>query len=187
MLLANLRHTEFWPMEPAAVGTVLERMKLERANLLRWQESGHGRRWVDAHQGQWLDDEWFRLLQGLQGSVFWPLEADAVSRALQGYRIEWHNLRLWEQSGEPRRWVESHQGTWEHGDWLALVKALRRSAYWPLDLDAAGGLLGGLKGRFRSLQRWPSLLSDPEREQAGEDRVALLPWPRSRTAIRGAA
>jgi hypothetical protein len=174
ILLANLRHGEFWPMDPAAVGALLEQMKLERANLRRWQESGHGRRWAEARQGQWNHDEWLRLLQGLQGSVFWPLEAAALGRAVEGYRVEWHNLRRWEQSGQPQRWVEAHGGTWGRDDWLGLVQELHRSAYWPLDLHAAGILLEALKGRPRAGDRWPCLLDVRE---AGE-RLALPPWPR---------
>jgi hypothetical protein len=177
ILLANLRHSEFWPMEPAAVGAVLERLKQDRANLRRWQESGHGRRWVEARKGQWDHEDWLQLLRGLQGSVFWPLEANAVGRALEGYRTEWHNLRNWEESGQPRRWVEAHQGTWDHDDWAALVKELRRSACWPLDLNAAGILLEGLRGRSRNLPRWPRLQDGPEREEPIVFKAWLGPAP----------
>jgi hypothetical protein len=30
VLLGNLRHTEFWPMDPSAIGAVLEQLRLER-------------------------------------------------------------------------------------------------------------------------------------------------------------
>lgn len=173
ILLANLRHGEFWPMEPAAVGAVLERLKQERENLRRWQESGHGRRWVEAQHGQWHHDDWQRLLRGLQGSVFWPLEASAVGRLLEGYRLEWHNLRGWEQSGQPQQWVEEHAGGWDQADWLGLVRALHRSAFWPLDLNAAGILLDGIRNRPRVRSPWPRLL-----EGEDEGRAALPPWPR---------
>lgn len=174
ILLANLRHSEFWPMEPDAVGAVLERMKQERANLKRWQESGHGRRWVEARQGQWNHDDWLRLLRGLQGSVFWPMKTAAVGQILEGYRDEWHNLRFWEQSGQPRRWIELHQARWDHGDWLALVQVLRRSDYWPLDLNAAAILLEGLRQRCRVPQCWPMIQEDRESELC----IGLPPWPR---------
>jgi hypothetical protein len=167
ILLANLRHSDYWPMEPDAVGAVLERMKQERANGKRWQESGHGRRWVEARRGQWNHEDWLRLLRGLQGSVFWPLDDAAVGRLMEGYR-------RWEQSGQPGRWVEAQGGAWDHTDWLGLVQELRRFDYWPLDLNAAGILLEGLKGRPRSQEHWPRLLDDRQ----GEDRAALPPWPR---------
>jgi hypothetical protein len=153
---------------------VLERLKQERVNLLRWQESGHGRRWVEARQGQWTHEDWLYLLRGLQGSVFWPLDANAIGALLERYRTEWHNLRLWEESGQPRRWVEAHGGKWDHDDWLGLVEALRRSAFWPLDLNAAGALLEGLRWRSRPLPCWPSLMDGREREDA----IVLRSWPR---------
>ena len=103
MLLANLRHSEFWPLNPDAVGTVLERMKAERVNLRRWQDSEHGRRWVEARQGKWDHGDWLRLMDELRDSDFWPLHPEAVGRALEGYRAKWRALRLRELKENSRR------------------------------------------------------------------------------------
>jgi hypothetical protein len=37
--------------------------------------------------------------------------------------------------------VESHQGHWNHQDWLALLDELRRSPFWPMHPDAVGQVL----------------------------------------------
>src|SRR5205823_1187148 len=64
------------------------------------------------------------------------------------------NLRRWQQSGGPRRWVEAHLGRWGHDDWLALLEALRRSEFWPLDQDAAEQVLRRLTAEWLNLRRW---------------------------------
>jgi hypothetical protein len=46
---------------------------------------------------------------------------------------EAENLTRWIRSGEPERWVAARRGQWNHHDWLALLDALRRSPYWPMD------------------------------------------------------
>jgi len=46
-------------------------------------------------------------------------------------------------------WVEEHRGEWNHGDWLMFVEELKQSEYWPLSLDAAGGILEELKEERR--------------------------------------
>jgi hypothetical protein len=56
------------------------------------------------------------------------------------------NLRRWQESGQPRLWVEAHRGRWDHADWLALLKTLRGSAFWPLDPEAVGRLLEQMRG-----------------------------------------
>src|SRR5262249_31173221 len=64
------------------------------------------------------------------------------------------NLRRWQQSGGPRRWVEARRGRWGHEDWLALLEELRRSPYWPLDPGAAGLALEQARRRWSNLRRW---------------------------------
>ncbi len=55
------------------------------------------------------------------------------------------NLRRWRESGQPRAWVEAHNGRWNHEDWLALLEVLKRSPYWPLHPDAVGATLEDAK------------------------------------------
>jgi hypothetical protein len=54
---------------------------------------------------------------------------------------ELENLRRWRESGQARAWVEAHQGSWNHADWLALLEELKRSPFWPMNADAVGLLL----------------------------------------------
>jgi hypothetical protein len=154
MLLGNLRHTEFWPMDLEQIGAVLEALKREKTNLRRWLDSGQARLWVESHRGRWGHADWLALLEMLRQSELWPVQPEAVGRVLEGLRRQWWNLRLWEDSGQPRHWVEAHGGAWGHDDWLALVDALQQSEFWPLDLAAAGAVLEGLKERYWNLRRW---------------------------------
>jgi hypothetical protein len=64
---------------------------------------------------------------------------------------ETDNLRRWRDSGQPRQWVKSHQGSWNHDDWLALLDELKRSAFWPMLPDAVGSVLEETKNEW--LQR----------------------------------
>lgn len=181
MLLANLRHSEFWPMHPDAVGAALEKIKRERANLRRWQDAEHGRRWVEARQGKWDHGDWLRLMDELRDSDFWPLNPEAVGRSLEGYRAEWRARHLWQlkensrrlwrwqESGWPRSWVRLHQGWWDHEDWLSLLADLERSDYWPLDPEAVGQVLEGLKEEFAPTEN------------------VLLPFPGTTRTARAAA
>jgi hypothetical protein len=153
-LLGNLRHSEFWPLDPDGVGTLLERLREERANLVRLIDSGLPRRWVRDRRGEWCHAEWLILLDSLREAGFWPIHPEALLRVMEGLRAEWQNLRRWEQSGEPRRWVEARGGQWDHDDWLALVRALQRSDLWPLDLEAVGEILERLKARGAKFRRW---------------------------------
>ncbi|HEY7425860.1 MAG TPA: hypothetical protein VH682_16640, partial [Gemmataceae bacterium] len=50
---------------------------------------GEARRWVEARRGQWGHDDWLALLASLRTSAFWPLEPEAVGRALAEVRAEW--------------------------------------------------------------------------------------------------
>jgi hypothetical protein len=51
------------------------------------------------------------------------------------------NLERWKASGEPERWVVSHNYSWNHDDWLSLLEALKKSDYWPMNPDDVGTVL----------------------------------------------
>jgi len=55
------------------------------------------------------------------------------------------NLTRWRQSGEAQRWVQAHNGRWNHQDWLALLETLQRSAYWPMQPEEVGRTLEEIK------------------------------------------
>jgi hypothetical protein len=151
VLLANLRHTEFWPMDLRDVAALLRQLgreKRERDNVRRWVASGRARGWVEARGGWWAREDWLSLLEELRRSEFWPLPAEAARRALEELRAERQNLRRWQGSGQARRWVASHGGTWDHDDWLSLLDELRRSEFWPLDFGAVGQALEAVKAEL---------------------------------------
>lgn len=58
---------------------------------------------------------------------------------LPGREVE--NLRKWRASGQARAWVATHQGQWNHDDWLGLLEELKRSPFWPMHPDAVGQVL----------------------------------------------
>jgi hypothetical protein len=153
-LLDTVRQSEFWPIEPGMVGATLEEYKRRYHNLIRWQFSGHPRRWVEARQGTWDDAEWRSLTAALRESVFWPLDMASVARVLESHQREWWNLRRWRDAGLARRWVEVHGGQWQHDDWLTLLATLRASGYWPIDPAALGQALEEARVEWANLQRW---------------------------------
>src|SRR4051812_351447 len=70
------------------------------------------------------------------------------------------NLRRWQASGDPRRWVEARQGRWVHADWMALLDTLRQSYYWPMHEAEIGRVLE----EARAAKPEPSPVdADPER------------------------
>jgi hypothetical protein len=65
---------------------------------------------------------------------------------LEDHKRAYWNLRHWEESGEPYRWVEAHRGEWTHADWLRLAAKLARHGETELsrrflDLSCAKGIL----------------------------------------------
>jgi hypothetical protein len=140
-LLDALRHSEFWPLEPSAVGRVVEEMRREWWNLRRWRDSGLARRWVEAHQGQWGHGDWLALLASLKSSGFWPGSPAALGQVLEEARDQWHNLRRWQESGQPSHWVLEHAGDWTRDDLDYLLDTLWQSEFWPLDARAVQGVL----------------------------------------------
>jgi hypothetical protein len=164
-LLEELRRSEFWPLDPEAVGRVLQERKLEWWNLHRWRASGLARQWVEARQGQWDWQEWLALQEDLQRSEFWPVDAGALGRVLEEVRAEWRNFRRWQQSGQPRRWLESHRGRWSSEDVGALLDTLKRSEFWPLDPRAVRQALEGLPPPADEPDLNPSRTREPRRQR----------------------
>src|SRR5579884_2398363 len=119
--LETLQQSPYWPLDPEAIGQVLEESRRRWRNLRRWEQSGQARRWVEKHQHGWGHEDWLALLEDLSASPFWPLDLQAVGELLEEIQQEWRNLQRWEQSGEPRRWVEAHQGQWDDKEWKALL------------------------------------------------------------------
>jgi hypothetical protein len=64
---------------------------------------------------------------------------------------EAENLRRWRDSGQPRTWVESRRGQWDHAAWLGLLEELKRSPYWPMPPEEIGKVLEAIKQEW--LQR----------------------------------
>lgn len=187
-LLEQLRGSEFWPMEPDALGATLEAVRIEWQNLRRWRDTGTPRRWVEERQGQWAHADWLALLDSLRRSEYWPLEPTVVARTLADAKLEWWNLHRWRASGLARRWVEERQGQWNHGDWLALLDDLRVRGFWPVDSAAVSRVLEELKGEWWQLRPWlepgqtlrPATLilraSDPPETQTTAPRSATEFW-----------
>ncbi len=144
-LLDELRTGGFWPADLAAVGAVLEEVRAEWANLGRWQASGGPARWVEARHGAWGQDELHALLDSLRASEFWPLEARAVGKVLDDRAKERRNLRRWQESGHPQRWVAARRDGWGHADWVGLLDDLRATEFWPLPIDGVGAVLEAMK------------------------------------------
>jgi hypothetical protein len=130
-------------------------MNLEAQNLRRWEGSGYAQIWVKDHNRQWNDADWRALLEMLKRTEYWPMEADAVGMILERLKIKYparrelkleaQNLLRWEESGSPRKWVEEHHHQWNDEDWQALLKALEDADFWPMEPDAVGMVLEGLK------------------------------------------
>ena len=55
----------------------------ETQNLLRWEQSGLPRKWVDDHRGQWTHLDWLDLLAKLKRTDFWPMEPNAMGKLLE--------------------------------------------------------------------------------------------------------
>jgi hypothetical protein len=133
-------------------------LKLEDLNLRKWQQSGFPQRWVEAHHYRWNDADWRALLKELERSEFWPMVPDAIGMVLEGLKIipiapreltlEDRNLRRWEESGSAENWVKARHGKWDDADWLALLKSLERSVFWPMNQDGIGMLLEWLKRKY---------------------------------------
>jgi hypothetical protein len=153
-LLRALEHSEFWPMDPAAIGALLEELRFLWLNLERWKQSGMPRQWVEARQGAWNHADWLALVQMLQHSEYWPMDLTMVGQTLEALKRSYHALLRWQLSGHPQRWVAARQGQWDDSAWQSLVAALRQSEYWPLDPIAVARVLEGHQREWWNLQRW---------------------------------
>jgi hypothetical protein len=142
------------PLGPASVGQALETLKRQYWALERWKASGAAARWVEEHNGHWEHHDWLGLLAALEQSEYGALVPEAVARVLEQCKRAYWNLRHWESSGEPYRWVEACRGRWNHADWLRLLAGLERSEFWPLSPEAVGGVLERTRRRYVGLERW---------------------------------
>jgi hypothetical protein len=151
LLLAELRRSEFWPLDDFLAELVLEETQAEYWNLWRWRQADQPRRWVEARQGRWTHEDWLGLIEGLRAGGLWPVNLDEVDRILRELNLEWWNLHRWRSSGLARRWVEERQGRWEQEDWLLLLDALRASDFWPVDPEAVRRLVEEIRSEL-----WPA-------------------------------
>jgi hypothetical protein len=94
-LLASIRSSDFWPLDPQAAEDVLRRLTAEWWNLRTWRDSGQPHLWVKARGGQWGHEDWLALLEYLRPSQYWPLAPDAVGQVLEDVKAEWLNSPEW--------------------------------------------------------------------------------------------
>ena len=153
-LLRDLARSPYWPLDPDAVGEVLEELKADWANLRRWEESGAARQWVDAREGRWGPEEWPALREALEQSGLWPVDPEAAEEVVRRLAAEWDNLRRWLGSGAAREWVEAREARWGPDDWQALLDGLRQSGFWPLNLGELARALEDVRRQWWNLRRW---------------------------------
>jgi hypothetical protein len=109
---------------------------------------------VEVRQGQWNHQDWLDLLAELAQTLPGPLVPVQVGLILEEARREWLNLRRWQASGAARRWVEAHGGAWDEEDWLALLRRLAASGFWPLNPEAVKEALERCRQEYINLRRW---------------------------------
>jgi hypothetical protein len=153
-LLHDLAHSPFWPLDPEAVGEVLEEIKGEWANLRRWEESGAPREWLAGRGGRWAPEDWPALREALEWAGCWPADPEGAEAVLRGLASEGENLRRWLESGEARAWVAAREARWGDQDWQALLASLRQSVYWPVNTEAVSQALEVVKREWWNLRRW---------------------------------
>jgi hypothetical protein len=153
-LLAALRRSDYWPLDPDAVGIVLGQMHALWSNLQRWKQSGLPQIWVESRQGVWSHADWLALLDTLRQSPFWPLDPGAVGETLEQFKQRYQNLIRWQFSGHPQRWLEARRGIWDELAWRSLVATLEESEYWPLDLTAVARVMESHQREWWNLRRW---------------------------------
>ena len=98
------------------------------------------------------------------------------------------NLKRWKASGEPKRWVESHNYSWNHSDWLFLLNSLEKSEYWPMKPDEVGAVLEELKQSRRLESDKPMLvmITSEGRPLANENLInRILALPEIQRELKG--
>ena len=61
-------------------------MNTQAQNLLRWEQSGYPREWVEQRHGLWAHSDWEVLLSTLKEGEFWPMEPEAIGILLEKLR-----------------------------------------------------------------------------------------------------
>jgi hypothetical protein len=152
-LLAGL---QCWlgPIDPAALDEALQKLRRIYVDWQRWLNTGAAARWVERRQGEWGHDDWLRLLGEVRSAGFGSLPADLIGLTLEECKRAYWNLRRWEESGEPYRWVEAHRGRWTADDLRRLGASLERSAFAPLDGPSIEAALLRARQRYEALREW---------------------------------
>lgn len=152
-LLAGL---QCWlgPIDPDALAELLEEHRRTYQDLQRWIATDHPALWVEARQGEWDHAAWLELLAALKRIGFGHLPVEVVGQTLEGCKRAYWQLRRWEESGEPYRWVEAHRGRWTPSQWEQLLAGLERSPFGPLDAAAAAVVVERARRRYEDLRRW---------------------------------
>ena len=74
------------------------------------------------------------------------------------------NLRRWQESGDPYRWVWGCAGAWTVEDYAILLADLRAGSYWPMIEDDVVITLDKTRKLYGDLERW-HLLGDQAQSQ----------------------
>ena len=163
-LVATLRLSDYWPLNLAAVGELLEEQKRCYANLLRWQLSRHARSWVDLRHGIGTTPVGRRCSRRYRQSEFWPMNPQSVAEcsmrcAASGGACGAGGMRAWPSSGSrrtrgngttttgspcSRRCVQPAIGRWSRRHWAACSNRHAKSgatcvAGWNRASPAMGG------------------------------------------------
>src|SRR5207248_888306 len=80
------------------------------------------------------------------------------------------------ESGQPRRWVEPRQGSWDHADWLSLLATLRGSEYWPMHPGALSVALDQVKRGYGMLRRGGESAHPPAGSDSCQGRWNQADW-----------
>jgi hypothetical protein len=90
-----------------------------------------------------------------------------VPPAFPAERARW-NLGRWVASGEPDRWVAERRGMWGEADFRMLIRLLRVSDYWPVEVREVRRAVNEATARYWAVEarlpssRKPRLGSEPK-------------------------
>lgn len=141
------------PIDPDALGEALDELRGLYHRLRLWIATGAALRWVEDRQGHWDHGQWLTFLARVKEDGFGDLPAHLVGLALEEAKRDYWNLRRWEESGEPYRWVEARRGRWSHADWERLLASLERSPF-AASAEAVAAALERARQRYENLRRW---------------------------------